>query len=118
MSDGNRVDWEPEIKVRASPASHWHRRYRARKHVTLFWSAVARPVSRRRVRAVRALEEKRVRPDVISAVFIGALNGAIVGSRRGCASHQLAHFWRDLSIALPNCANSPMHETLLLGYTF
>ncbi|OUL95703.1 FAD-dependent oxidoreductase [Paraburkholderia hospita] len=68
--------------------------------------------------AIQALEESGVRPDVISAVSIGAFNGAIVASHPGCASQRLAQFWRDLSFCLPSRPDSPMHETLLLWYTF
>ena len=68
--------------------------------------------------AIQTLEENGVRPDVISAVSIGAFNGAIVASHPGCASQRLAQFWRDLSISLPSRPDSPMHETLLLWYTF
>ncbi|MEI6002670.1 FAD-dependent oxidoreductase [Paraburkholderia bengalensis] len=68
--------------------------------------------------AIQALEENGVRPDVISAVSIGAFNGAIVASHPGCATERLKQFWRDLSISLPSRPDSAIHETLLLWYAF
>ncbi|BDC45681.1 patatin [Paraburkholderia terrae] len=68
--------------------------------------------------AIQALEESGVRPDVISAVSIGAFNGAIVASHPGCAAQHLAQFWRDLSITLPGMPGSSTHEILLLWHTF
>lgn len=67
--------------------------------------------------AIQALEERGVRPDVISAVSIGAFNGAIVASHPGCASEPLKQFWRDLSIPLPMPAAASLHEMLMLSYT-
>jgi predicted acylesterase/phospholipase RssA len=67
--------------------------------------------------AIQALEAHGVRPDVISAVSIGAFNGAIVASHPGCASQRVTQFWRDLSFCLPSKPDSPVHETLLLWYT-
>lgn len=59
--------------------------------------------------AIAALESHGVRPDIISAVSIGAFNGAIVASHPGQAVAALNAFWRDLSIeglaALRSCAH-------------
>lgn len=75
--------------------------------------------------AIRALEEKGVRPDVISAVSIGAFNAAIVASHPGDASRALAAFWRDVSIPLPAlpslpapfaCGDDSLHDALLSWY--
>lgn len=68
--------------------------------------------------AIQTLEERGVRPDVISAVSIGAFNGAIVASHPGKAAEPLAQFWRDLSIGLPGRAASAPHEMLMLWHTF
>ncbi|RZF24543.1 pyridine nucleotide-disulfide oxidoreductase [Paraburkholderia sp. UYCP14C] len=67
--------------------------------------------------AIQTLEESGVRPDVISAVSIGAFNGAIVASHPGKAAEPLAQFWRDLSIGLPGRAASAAHEMLVLWHT-
>ncbi|MFX1674882.1 FAD-dependent oxidoreductase [Paraburkholderia sp. A2WS-5] len=48
--------------------------------------------------AIEALESHGVRPDIVSAVSIGAFNGAIVASHPGQAVAALNAFWRDLSI--------------------
>jgi NADPH-dependent 2,4-dienoyl-CoA reductase/sulfur reductase-like enzyme/predicted acylesterase/phospholipase RssA len=66
--------------------------------------------------AVRALEEQGVHPDIVSAVSIGAFNGAIIASHPGHAAAPLAEFWRELSIALPAAAASCVHESLLSWY--
>lgn len=75
--------------------------------------------------AIRALEEKGVRPDVISAVSIGAFNAAIVASHPGDASRALEAFWRDVSIPLPSlptlptsfaCGDGALHSALLSWY--
>lgn len=51
--------------------------------------------------AIEALERKGVVPDIISAVSIGAFNGAIVASHPGRAAPFLEAFWRELAIAAP-----------------
>ncbi|AOJ07919.1 FAD-dependent oxidoreductase [Burkholderia mayonis] len=66
--------------------------------------------------AVKALEQHGVRPDVISAVSIGAFNGAIVASHPKGAVKALEAFWRDLSIALPSLYGSPWHQAWLSSY--
>ncbi|AIO71000.1 FAD-dependent oxidoreductase [Burkholderia oklahomensis] len=66
--------------------------------------------------AVKALEQHGVRPDVISAVSIGAFNGAIVASHPKGAAKALEAFWRDLSIALPSLYGSPWHQAWLSAY--
>jgi predicted acylesterase/phospholipase RssA len=66
--------------------------------------------------AVRALEERGVRPDVASAVSIGAFNDAIIASHPGHAAAPLAEFWRELSIALPATPDPCVHESLLSWY--
>lgn len=48
--------------------------------------------------AIAALESHGIRPDIISAVSIGAFNGAIAASHPGHAGEALAAFWRELSI--------------------
>ncbi|NLP64600.1 FAD-dependent oxidoreductase [Paraburkholderia sacchari] len=48
--------------------------------------------------AIAALESHGVRPDIISAVSIGAFNGAIAASHPGHAAEALDAFWRELSI--------------------
>jgi len=66
--------------------------------------------------AVRALEERGVRPDVVAAVSIGAFNGAIVASHPGRAAAPLEAFWRELSIALPATPDPCTHQSLLSWY--
>ncbi|MCP3710080.1 FAD-dependent oxidoreductase [Paraburkholderia sp. CNPSo 3274] len=48
--------------------------------------------------AIGALESHGVRPDIVSAVSIGAFNGAIVASHPGHAVAVLNAFWHELSI--------------------
>jgi len=48
--------------------------------------------------AIAALESHGVRPDIVSAVSIGAFNGAIAASHPGQAVAALDAFWRELSI--------------------
>ncbi|MEX3916367.1 FAD-dependent oxidoreductase [Paraburkholderia sp. BR10872] len=48
--------------------------------------------------AIAALESHGVRPDIVSAVSIGAFNGAIAASHPGHAIEALRAFWRELSI--------------------
>ncbi|AOK50918.1 pyridine nucleotide-disulfide oxidoreductase [Burkholderia sp. MSMB617WGS] len=66
--------------------------------------------------AIKALEQHGVRPDVISAVSIGAFNGAIVASHPTGAAKALEAFWRELSIALPSPYGSQWHEAWLSTY--
>ncbi|AIV66240.1 FAD-dependent oxidoreductase [Burkholderia pseudomallei] len=66
--------------------------------------------------AVKALEQHGVRPDVISAVSIGAFNGAIVASHPKGATKALEAFWRELSIALPLPYESQWREAWLSSY--
>ncbi|KVN03215.1 MULTISPECIES: FAD-dependent oxidoreductase [unclassified Burkholderia] len=66
--------------------------------------------------AIKALEQHGVRPDVISAVSIGAFNGAIVASHPTGASKALEAFWRDMSIALPLPHGSQWHQAWLSTY--
>ncbi|WP_310035219.1 FAD-dependent oxidoreductase [Paraburkholderia graminis] len=66
--------------------------------------------------AIQALEQKGVCPDVVSAVSIGAFNGAIVASHPGCAARPLAAFWRDLSVQLPRMPNPQQHEAFVSRY--
>ncbi|WP_244104235.1 patatin-like phospholipase family protein, partial [Burkholderia vietnamiensis] len=51
--------------------------------------------------AIAALEARGVRPNVVSAVSIGAFNGAIAASHPGHAAESLDAFWRELSISNP-----------------
>lgn len=48
--------------------------------------------------AIAALESHGIRPDIVSAVSIGAFNGAIAASHPGHAAKALDAFWRELSI--------------------
>jgi NADPH-dependent 2,4-dienoyl-CoA reductase/sulfur reductase-like enzyme/predicted acylesterase/phospholipase RssA len=48
--------------------------------------------------AIAALESHGIRADVVSAVSIGAFNGAIAASHPGHAAKVLDAFWRELSI--------------------
>ncbi|ABC34139.1 FAD-dependent oxidoreductase [Burkholderia thailandensis] len=66
--------------------------------------------------AIKALEQHGVRPDVISAVSIGAFNGAIVASHPKGASKALEAFWRELSISLPLPHGSQWHQAWLSSY--
>jgi NTE family protein len=50
---------------------------------------------------VKALEESRIRPDVIAGVSIGAFNGAIIASHPENAAATLEDFWNDLAVATP-----------------
>lgn len=48
---------------------------------------------------VRALEEKRIFPDIVAGISIGALNGAIIAGNPHCAAQALDAFWSDISVA-------------------
>ena len=48
--------------------------------------------------AIAALESHDIHPDIVSAVSIGAFNGAIAASHPGHAADALDAFWRELSI--------------------
>lgn len=48
--------------------------------------------------AIAALESHGIRPDIVSAVSIGAFNGAIAASHPGRAAEALDAFWHELSI--------------------
>lgn len=65
--------------------------------------------------AIAELEAHGVRPDIVSAVSIGAFNGAIAASHPGHAVEALDAFWRELSIeglaAPPSCAQ--LHQSEL-----
>ncbi len=64
----------------------------------------------------RALEENGVRPDVISAVSIGAFNGAIIASHPRHAARALEAFWRELAIPLPSMGDAQLQQLLLSAY--
>ncbi|GLU35819.1 FAD-dependent oxidoreductase [Trinickia caryophylli] len=65
---------------------------------------------------VRALEEHDVVPDVVSAVSIGAFNGAIIASHPGAATQALSAFWRELTIHLPRMPAQVYTDALLASY--
>ncbi|MGC1303875.1 MAG: FAD-dependent oxidoreductase [Caulobacteraceae bacterium] len=50
---------------------------------------------------VKALEEKKIFPDIVAGVSIGALNGAIVAAHPGHATEALEAFWSDLAVKAP-----------------
>ncbi|SAL83891.1 bifunctional pyridine nucleotide-disulfide oxidoreductase/patatin-like phospholipase [Caballeronia choica] len=68
--------------------------------------------------AIEALEEQGVVPDVIAAVSIGALNGAIIASHPGHAAAPLAEFWRELSIAVPEALSPCLHQAIISWHVF
>ena len=59
--------------------------------------------------ALAALESHGIRPDIVSAVSIGAFNGAVAASHPGHVAKALDAFWRELSIegiaTPPSCAH-------------
>ncbi len=59
--------------------------------------------------AIAALEAQGIRPDIVSAVSIGAFNGAIAASHPGHAAEALDAFWRELSIGIPASIRSPAY---------
>ncbi len=48
---------------------------------------------------VKALEERRIFPDIVAGISIGAFNGAIVASHPEHATEALESFWADLEVA-------------------
>ncbi|GGO60509.1 NTE family protein [Roseovarius pacificus] len=50
---------------------------------------------------VKALEEERIFPDIVSGISIGAFNGAIIASHPRCATEALESFWAELSVTTP-----------------
>lgn len=50
---------------------------------------------------VQALEHRKIHPDVVAGVSIGAFNGAIVASHPRHAGEALESFWRELAVATP-----------------
>jgi NADPH-dependent 2,4-dienoyl-CoA reductase/sulfur reductase-like enzyme/predicted acylesterase/phospholipase RssA len=49
--------------------------------------------------AIRALQERDIRPDVVAGVSIGAFNGAIIASHPDNPAQALERFWRELSMS-------------------
>lgn len=56
---------------------------------------------------VRALEERRIFPDVVAGVSIGAFNGAIIAANPRNATKALEAFWSELMVAGPRIAFLP-----------
>jgi NTE family protein len=50
---------------------------------------------------VKAMEERKIFPDIVAGISIGALNGAIIASHPRKATAALEAFWRDLQVASP-----------------
>lgn len=51
---------------------------------------------------VKAFEEKRIFPDIVAGVSIGAFNGAIIAAHPGNATAALEAFWNDLALQTPD----------------
>ncbi|KWD77546.1 FAD-dependent oxidoreductase [Burkholderia ubonensis] len=66
----------------------------------------------------RALDEHGIRPDVVSAVSIGAFNGAIIASHPKSPSRALDAFWRELAIPLPSTGDPRWQQMLVSAYVF
>lgn len=47
---------------------------------------------------VKALEEKRLYPDIVAGISIGAFNGAVIAGNPRCATEALQSFWSELAI--------------------
>ncbi|MBN3792870.1 FAD-dependent oxidoreductase [Burkholderia sp. Ac-20353] len=66
----------------------------------------------------RALDEHGIRPDIVSAVSIGAFNGAIIASNPKAPSRALDAFWRELAIPLPAAGGPQWQQMMLSAYVF
>ena len=59
---------------------------------------------------VKGLEERKIFPDIVAGISIGALNGAIIASNPGNATEALESFWSDLSVCTPHFHSEPLRR--------
>lgn len=61
---------------------------------------------------VKALEEKKIFPDIVAGISIGALNGGIVASNPHHATQALESFWSELKVISPPISYEPLRKML------
>ena len=61
---------------------------------------------------VKALEERRIYPDLVAGVSIGAFNAAIIAANPENATTALEAFWRELSCDTPDIPNEELRRAI------
>ena len=61
---------------------------------------------------VKALEERRIFPDIVAGISIGAFNGAIIASHPEHATEALESFWSDLEVVSLPAPTEAMRRAL------
>ena len=62
--------------------------------------------------AIQALSEKKITPDIVAGVSIGAFNGAIIAGNPGDPIKALSSFWEEIMSSPPPGANEQMRHLL------
>src|SRR5581483_9968617 len=66
---------------------------------------------------VRAMEEKRVYPDIVAGVSIGAFNAAIIAGNPRDATSALEAFWQEIALNTPEAHNEEIRRLLSSLYS-
>jgi NADPH-dependent 2,4-dienoyl-CoA reductase/sulfur reductase-like enzyme/predicted acylesterase/phospholipase RssA len=61
---------------------------------------------------VKAMEEHKIYPDIVSGISIGAFNSAIIASNPRHATEALQGFWNDLALNMPPIADEQTRRLL------
>lgn len=64
---------------------------------------------------VRALEEAKIAPKIVSGVSVGAINGAIIASNPEHPARALEAFWNDISVYAPQIAPASLANAFAVG---
>jgi len=65
---------------------------------------------------VKAMEEKRIYPDIVAGVSIGAFNAAIIAGNPRNATAALDAFWEELAVNPPEIPNEEIRRLLSSSY--
>ncbi len=66
---------------------------------------------------VKAMEERKIYPDIVAGVSIGAFNAAIIAANPKNATPALEAFWDELALNTPEAANEDMRRLISSWYT-
>lgn len=65
---------------------------------------------------IRAMEEKKIYPNIVAGVSIGAFNGAIMASNPKNAAAALEAFWDEIAVDTPDAPSEDMRRLLASWY--
>lgn len=66
---------------------------------------------------IKAMEKKKIYPDIVAGVSIGAFNAAIIAGNPKSAAAALEDFWDELSINTPEIPNEEIRRFLSSSYS-